>query len=144
MQGQMTQPREKIRGKHPVTDPYYRYEMEQLMVVSMKGRTCLPNLGIVVKHLHRPAAHILKWFSTHLNCGVIQPEELQGFHSQLAVREALYAYIQGYVLCPKCQLPETHLLVGPVGHLTHKCQSCGKQMPSPQSRYAEWLSLIHI
>lgn len=133
----MTQPREKIRGKHPVTDPHYRYEMEQLLVQPAKGRTSLPNLGIVAKHLHRPQSQLLKWFGAHLNCGVIQPEELQGTHSPIAVREALYAYIQNYVLCPKCHLPETHLVVGPTGLLCHKCQSCGKQMPAPPSRFAD-------
>jgi translation initiation factor 5 len=135
----MTQPREKIRGKHPITDPHYRYEMEQLLIQTSKGRTNIPNIGIIARQLHRSPHHILKWFEQHLNCGIIQPEELQGIHSPIAVRESLYAYIQSFVLCPKCHLPETQLVTGPTGLLTHRCQACGKQMPAPQSRYTEWV-----
>jgi translation initiation factor 5 len=135
----MTQPREKIRGKHPITDPHYRYEMEQLLIQIQKGRTALPNIGGVAKSLHRPPAHIIKWMGHTLSCGIIPPEELQGAHSPVAVRDALYAYIQEFVLCPKCRLPETHLVVGSTGALTHKCHSCGSQLPVKSSRYTEWV-----
>jgi translation initiation factor 2 beta subunit (eIF-2beta)/eIF-5 len=139
VRGGMTQPREKIRGKHPITDPHYRYEMEQLLIQPQKGRVALPNLSIVAKHLHRPQSHILKWMGHTLSCGIIQPEELQGVHSPVAVQDALYTYIQEFVLCPKCHLPETHLAVGPTGALCHKCHSCGAQMPTKQSRYTDWV-----
>lgn len=78
------------------------------------------------------AEYILKWFGTEKASQTTFKEAggknntnyiINGEFSEEDLRKVLDKYIDKYVLCPKCKLPEMHMQV--VGDkITGKCDSC--------------------
>lgn len=98
-----------INGKN---DTSYRYTMEPLKT-TMGGKgngknTIIHNLENVSKYVNHPPTLILKYIS--ISFGSIVNEEKQtitGSHTTESLQKCLQQYIDKFVICPACGIPET-------------------------------------
>jgi len=114
-------------------DLSYRYKMPRL-VTKVEGRgngikTRLVNVADVGKAVHRDPAYITKYFGCELGAQAkinakILEYIVNGAHDTSTFDTLLDAFIEKYVLCPKCKLPETDLSVKR-GSIFATCNACG-------------------
>jgi len=114
-------------------DPSYRYKMPRIQtVVEGRGngiRTVIINMNDIAKSLKRPADYPTKWFGCELGAmSKYDPKTgratITGNHSQQQLIQLLEEFIQKYVLCPNCGLPETDLFVKK-DDIKQDCKACG-------------------
>ena len=104
------------------TDQHYRYRMDLLETKYETEKTVIVNLESVAKSLNVVPKMILKYFGIRLGCQTIQPNILKGYHRNL--QDILQRFIEEYVLCLKCQLPELDYRRGKK-EIRFSCRSCG-------------------
>lgn len=122
-----------IAGTSPVDDPSYRYKMP-LVYGKVEGRgngikTVIPNISEVSLSLHRDAGEVNKFFGCELGAQTTYSAEndravVNGSHADAALQAMIHKYIESFVLCPSCGLPETHYKIRE-GCIYHKCAACG-------------------
>lgn len=115
-----------------VSDPKYRYKMPLLQQkIEGKGiniRTNLTNLKDVAKSLRVPGDYILKFMGIEFGSNTNTKEGLFSINGEMNADDVLRMldkFIDRFVLCPKCKLPEMVLQVTAKKSLTGKCNSCG-------------------
>ena len=86
-------------------DCYNRYKMTQLLIEYINGRTNLVNLDTVANDIKVTPKHLLSYLSKKLGVS-IQNNRISGKHSTEVLSILLIKYIQRYVLCANCRLPE--------------------------------------
>ncbi|GAB5030833.1 translation initiation factor 5 [Nannochloropsis oceanica] len=124
-----------IAGLNPIEDANYRYKMPRILA-KVEGRgngikTVVINMKDVASALHRMPAEVTKFFGTELGAQTTYREETEravvnGAHSAPALQALLCRYIQGFVLCPSCGLPETAYKIKG-GVIYQKCDACGEK-----------------
>lgn len=122
-----------IAGTSPVDDPEYRYKMP-LVYGKIEGRgngikTVIPNISDVALSLHRTPAEVNKFFGCELGAQTTYSNEsdravVNGAHTDAVLQEMMKRYIQGFVLCPSCGLPETKYKIKSEV-IYHTCAACG-------------------
>jgi translation initiation factor 5 len=121
-----------VNGKDDLS---YRYKMEPINSnINGKGNgvyTTILNLKKVAKYLNQPSVLLLKYLSLHF--GSICNEEkntITGGYSTDELQKALQLYINRFVICPSCLVPETIPQINKVNKKSNilevKCSSCGK------------------
>jgi len=120
-----------INGK---VDENYRYKMPAIKSTTAgKGNgvyTIFQNLQDVGKYLNQPPIILLKYLST-FNGSMANDEKMTitGGYSTEELQKALQVYINRFVICPKCGVPETLPQLKKEGKknitLELKCSSCG-------------------
>eukprot|EP00166_Cyanidium_caldarium_P004167 ctg_4317.g625 len=95
-------------------------------------KTRIVNCSQIAKALHRPPGYVCKFFGCELGAQTkINDGEdvyiVNGSHDQKLLTDTLNKFIQMYVLCPNCKLPETDLVLDKKGNIYHKCNACGAQ-----------------
>jgi len=98
------------------TDASYRYKMPRL-IGKVEGRgngikTAIPNMVDVAASLHRPPGEVTKFFGCELGAqttyvGETERAIVNGAHETRVLQDKLSIYIEKFVLCPACKLPET-------------------------------------
>lgn len=94
-------------------------------------KTIIVNIVDVANALHRKPGDITKFFGCELGAQSKYDESTQkakvnGLHSTATLEEYLEIYIEKFVLCPKCNLPETELKIkSGKDVIYHKCDCCG-------------------
>lgn len=90
-------------------------------------KTVITNMDAISKSLERPPPYVTKYFGCELGAQVTMNNEIyivNGSHDPEKLLQLLYGFIRKFVLCPKCNNPETKLSV--VGQVIHqKCIACG-------------------
>ena len=124
-----------ICGAKDVDDPNYRYQMPKL-TVKLEGRgngskTCLPNLPQLAQALHRSKEELHKGLGIEIGClprwdGEGRPI-LNGHHSYDLIFAALRKYIEQFVLCSNCHVPEVSKYKIKGGKVLMNCMACGQQ-----------------
>ncbi|CAD2087832.1 eukaryotic translation initiation factor 5, putative [Plasmodium vinckei] len=114
-------------------DPNYRYKMPKL-ISKIEGRgngirTNITNMGDIARALKRPPMYPTKFFGCELGTMVKFEENeekaiVNGAHKENDLVNILDKFIEMYVLCPHCLLPETDIIVKK-GFLICKCNACG-------------------
>ncbi|KAF7459064.1 putative eukaryotic translation initiation factor 5 [Cryptosporidium felis] len=116
-----------------VDDPNYRYKMPKL-VSKIEGRgngirTKIVNMAEIARSLKRPPAYPTKFFGCEL--GALSKWEdkeeksiVNGAHQQNDLQRLMDKFIQMYVLCPNCELPEIDIIVKKE-RVNCKCNACG-------------------
>lgn len=114
-------------------DPNYRYKMPRVKVQRISRgngvKTVLLNMGDIAKALKRNPDYSTRFCGCEL--GAMSRYDLKrgytiinGIHSEDDVQTIIDKFIERFVLCPKCSLPEVDLLV-----LDRKvqgsCNACG-------------------
>eukprot|EP00438_Fugacium_kawagutii_P026723 Skav228689 [mRNA] locus=scaffold2247:398083:399186:- [translate_table: standard] len=119
-----------------ITDPEYRYQMPRLMA-KIEGRgngtkTCIVNMGEVARAIRRPPQYVTKFFGNHLGAqatytnkeGEGERSIVRGAHQVGDLRSSLDKFIEKYVCCKKCHLPEMDMYVKK-GIVKGRCNACG-------------------
>lgn len=120
-----------IAGLTPVNDPAYRYKMPKL-VGKVEGRgngikTVLVNVNDVALALKREPAEVTKFFGCELGAQTTFSDDravVNGAHRDADLQVQLSKYIEHFVLCANCRLPETHYKIKD-GIISQKCLACG-------------------
>lgn len=124
-----------ISGTTPVTDPEYRYKMP-VVYGKIEGRgngikTVIPNITELANSLHRTPAEVNKFFGCELGAqtsysGDIDRAIVNGAHNDASLQSLIHKYIELFVLCPQCGLPETEYKIKN-SCIFHKCAACGSK-----------------
>jgi translation initiation factor 5 len=122
-----------ISGTTLVEDPSYRYKMPRLLA-KVEGRgngikTVLVNVTDVASSLNREASEITKFFGCELGSQTTYSSQtdraiVNGAHIPHDLQIHLCRYIENFVLCQNCRLPETHYSIK-AGVVSQKCLACG-------------------
>ena len=122
-----------IAGSTPVDDPEYRYKMPSVYG-KIEGRgngikTVIPNISEVALALHREPGEVNKFFGTELGAQTTYNADtdravVNGAHNDQVLQNAIKKYIDVFVLCPQCGLPEPDYKIKS-GCIYHKCMACG-------------------
>lgn len=122
-----------ISGTTPVDDPNYRYKMP--MVVSKiegKGngiKSVIVNISDLALALHRDPGEVNKYFGCEIGAQTTYNEKddkaiVNGAHTTSLLQKSIHKYIEAFVLCPNCRLPETDYKIKN-GCINHRCKACG-------------------
>ena len=116
-----------IRGKKDVCDDNYRYRMSKLKItISGAGngiKTVLINIHDIESELYREKYEICKYLSIVCNTN-FKKNILNGKFTESYLQDKIYDYIDAYVLCATCKLPETKYKISKKS-IYHKCHACG-------------------
>lgn len=126
-----------IAGLTPVDDPSYRYKMPRL-VPKVEGRgngikTVIVNVCDIGTSLNRDASEITKFFGCELGAQTTMSIEedryiVNGSHNPQQLQQLMAKYIELFVLCKNCRLPETHYKIKG-DCIYQKCVACGSKDP---------------
>ena len=124
-----------IAGLTPVEDPSYRYKMPRI-IPKIEGRgngikTVVVNISDIGNSLNRDPSEITKFFGCELGAQTTMSSEedryiINGSHSNLNLQTLISKYIELYVLCKNCRLPETHYKIKSE-IIYQKCVACGNK-----------------
>jgi translation initiation factor 2 beta subunit (eIF-2beta)/eIF-5 len=116
-------------------DPTSRYQAKQLIIEyfgkNKMLKTVLRNAVDVCKDMHCDQAHFVMFLAYELNCTPMlelqgQPgcSALAGNHSTETLSIVVQHFIESFLLCPVCGLPELDHGASKT-HVKGKCRSCG-------------------
>jgi translation initiation factor 5 len=119
-----------------VDDPAYRYKMPRL-ISKKEGRgngskTCIMNMSDVSGALKRKPEYCAKFFGFELGAqtnytnkeGEGERTIINGHHETKVFQDLLDKFIDKYVLCQNCNLPEIDMVVKK-GNILATCKACG-------------------
>lgn len=116
-----------------VNDAFYRYKMPAIVAkVEGKGngiKTVIVNMIDIARSLNREPIYPTKYFGielgaqTHID-NTNERYIVNGSHDDAKLQDILDGYIKKFVLCQKCENPETKLTVRSKG-IIQICQACG-------------------
>lgn len=103
-----------IRGLNKKNDDdiYFRYKMHKPVLLEQKNNKIFDNLDIICKDINRDNKILIKYFKTKMGISIIYKNNKIIIPKNVTldqIMETLYEYIEKYVLCPACKLPETVL-----------------------------------
>ena len=114
-------------------DPSYRYKMPRIQA-KVEGRgngikTVLVNVTELGTSLNREAPEITKFFGCEIGSQTTYSADtdraiVNGAHTAPDLQNHLCRYIENFVLCENCRLPETHYKIK-AGAISQKCLACG-------------------
>jgi len=116
-----------------VQDAFYRYKMPRLQAkVEGKGngiKTVLVNMVDVARALSRPPTYVTKYFGCELGAQTnadVKNERyiVNGCHEAGKLQDMLDGFIKKFVLCEKCENPETVIKVKKQ-MMGASCKACG-------------------
>lgn len=115
-----------INGKH---DESYRYKMPPIKT-SIKNNEVLLNLNDICKYINQPPILILKFLSLYFGSKLNEDKmSITGNYSDDDLQKGLQIYINRFVICSSCLVPETIPQLNKINKknikLEQKCSSCG-------------------
>lgn len=119
-------------------DPHYRYKMPKLTAkVEGSGngiKTVITNMTAIARALGRPPSYPTKYFGCELGAQVTMDKDfvVNGSHDPEKLLNLLYGFIRKFVLCSKCNNPETTLSIVN-GNIKQKCIACGHESIIPKA-----------
>lgn len=115
-------------------DAFNRYKMPAVVgKVEGKGngiKTRIDNCESVAKALHRPPGYVCKFFGCELGA-LTKIDEAKGIYivngafEDRDLQAAVTKFIEMFVLCATCKLPETDMRVKKNGDIHQLCNACG-------------------
>merc|ERR1712130_410892 len=92
-------------------------------------KTVIPNITDVATSLHRAPGEVTKYFGCELGAQTTYNADkdraiVNGAHTDLVLQQLMHKYIDAFVLCPNCGLPETIYKIKN-GLIMHQCAACG-------------------
>ncbi|MFB6154810.1 MAG: translation initiation factor IF-2 subunit beta [Haloferacaceae archaeon] len=111
-----------------IEDSGERFEVPEPEVRTEGNATVYENFQETLDRLDRDAAHVLKFLQTELGTSAQIDERgrarLTGDFRQVRIADALGEYVDDFVRCSECGLPDTRL-VKEKGTRVLKCDACG-------------------
>lgn len=119
---------EPIRGKTPIVDPSYRYMMEKLVFQKERTKTCITNLQKITESLKIPFHTLITiFFKKRLSISIVERDDKVIITNEVdtkTIQNALYEFIEYFILCKKCKLPELTYVLDKK-NVCGSCRSCG-------------------
>lgn len=117
-------------------DEFNRYKMPSV-IAKVEGRgngikTRIVNCYEVARALHRPPGYVCKFFGCELGAQT-KIDDIDGTYivngsfQQNVLQDVLKKFIDMFVLCTSCNLPETDLKLRKGGVITQACNACGQE-----------------
>jgi translation initiation factor 5 len=103
-----------IRGKDSINDPNYRYKMTPLNIITEGAFKAITNIPQVAHDLERAPYMLVEFIKHKLGTNLSYKNDKLKYSNKLSndlVQNALYEFIELFVLCETCNLPETNLVV---------------------------------
>jgi len=122
-----------ISGTTPVDDPNYRYKMPTVVgKIEGKGngiKTVIVNISDLAIALKREPGEVNKFFGCEIGAQTTYNEKddkaiVNGAHTDQVLQRCIHKYIESFVLCPNCKLPESVYKIKS-GCIWHRCKACG-------------------
>lgn len=117
-------------------DQFNRYKMPPV-AGKVEGRgngikTRIVNCFEVARALHRPPGYVCKFFGCELGAQTRIDDNtgtyiVNGAFQQSVLAETLKKFIEMFVMCSNCNLPETDLKLKKNGNITQACNACGNE-----------------
>jgi translation initiation factor 2 beta subunit (eIF-2beta)/eIF-5 len=114
-----------------IKDPNYRYKMPKIIATTQGSggnvKTKLENYRELAHALTVPQNYPLKFIGMELGTQTDIKNEVQlinGSHAADKLQSLLDKFIEKYVLCPKCKLPEIRIFIKSE-QIRCKCRACG-------------------
>lgn len=98
-----------IQGLDDIDDPFYRYKMVPINVVHQKNKTIIDNIPQVCADLETDPQRVIKFFKKKFSISMQYKKDVLSTAARLTYNDfsgALREYIELFVLCRKCKLPE--------------------------------------
>lgn len=118
-----------------IEDTGSRFEVPDAEVRQEGNATIYENFPATVDRLDREEDDVLKFLQSELGTSASIDEKgrarFTGDFKQRRVDEAIEEYVEAYVLCQECGLPDTRL-VTEQGATVLKCDACGALSPIPE------------
>ena len=110
-------------------DIFYRYKMEKVSVTHRGNGnglvTIINNLDSISKKINTPSEILYKFISNDLGTNYNEKKKsITGQHSQAKIQDIIYGYINNYVICKKCGIPELNYKINK-SEITATCSACG-------------------
>lgn len=100
-----------IRGNTPINDPFYRYQMDQVEITKQGIKIVFLNIESISKSLSREPSQIVSFLKKYFGSSFEYKDNIATTTKKDLTKEelqnALFKYIEEYVLCKKCKNPET-------------------------------------
>jgi translation initiation factor 2 beta subunit (eIF-2beta)/eIF-5 len=118
-------------------DSNYRYKRPDFDVKNGGGGngiyTTFNNMDMIGKSINHPASILFKYFAKVTGSNYIEAKnQLTGTHTKQSLNIILQEYIENFIICPKCNIPETiPKLVGNKkrAELFLACNACNNESP---------------
>merc|ERR1712176_1616935 len=120
-----------------VDDPSYRYKMPRI-ISKKEGRgngskTGIMNMGDVARAIKRDPVYVTKFFGYELGAQSSYTNKekegervvVNGHHDTPVFQQLVDKFIEKYVLCMGCNLPEIDMVVNKKGLIVATCKACG-------------------
>lgn len=121
----------KLNIPSTVKDPNYRYQMPKIQVTTQGAgggiKTRIDNIKEVAHSLTVPPDYPLKFIGRELGSNTEIKNDnylINGSHTAEKFQQILDKFIEKYVLCPNCKLPEIRIFIKK-GEIRCKCRACG-------------------
>ncbi len=133
-----------IIGNANIIDDFYRYKRPEFIIsVIGKGnklRTIISNLDEICIALNRTSKEIIKFYCYELGTSykfIDNNHTLKGQFNKLILNEILHKYIQIFILCNDCSLPDTFYKFKKT-KIKKICSACGhSEILPPEQRLVE-------
>lgn len=101
-----------ITGLEDIDDPFYRYKMDRLRIIRQKNKTVIENINKVCKDLKVQPALLVDFYKKKLGISMVYKDNILSTTANIEDKvfcHYLRVFIEEYILCSKCRLPETTL-----------------------------------
>lgn len=92
------------------SDPFYRYKMQEIEILQIGKKTQLSNLCNISISLKTKVDNLFKYIFKSLNTmGQLKNKEnyqLSGNFTKEQIQTIIYDYIEQFILCKTCSIPE--------------------------------------
>ena len=110
-------------------DLFYRYKMEKVNITN-KGFgnglfTIINNLESIAKSINTPVEILYKYIANDLGSNYNEKKKsMNGNHTHEKIQESISKYINDFVICNKCGIPEVNYFLEKKS-IEAKCSACG-------------------
>jgi len=123
----MSKKKINLRGLKDTNDPFYRYKMVPISVVKQKTKSVITNIAEVSKDISRDPQMMIEYFKKKFGMNIVYDKKTDKAEvkniSQDELQNAIFEFIDYFVLCPTCTNPETVLSIDN-GSIHIKCKAC--------------------
>jgi translation initiation factor 5 len=112
-------------------DPFYRYKMPEVNLKNNNNKTIIINIEKISLYINTPCEILIKYISYILGTNYNNKDNsFNGLYNKDKIQEIIYDYINEFVICKNCNIPE--LLYSNIKISSKKtklnsiCSACGK------------------
>lgn len=103
-----------IEGLGKIDDPFYRYKMARINIIRQKNKTIIDNIDKVCKDLERNPDLFVNYLKKKLSIALVYKNGILSMTKDIGeddMNKLLKEFIELYVICEKCKLPETDIMI---------------------------------